>query len=251
MVNSIKKWGVLFSSLVIGASSGMISPPSQAYVIYDLGAFVHSPSLGNLSLSYLDGVQNDFPGTGVDLSFISNLDADNLGQVSWQFSNNTGSTLQDVSLFGYLDGEIDPDINSSFNEYGQYISVDGAGAGDENPDSWEIDEPGFVFGDIYDNLFNGALDNSNAVGIGSEDDVSLALGFELGDILDGETWELILNISEADIGGLFHGDADSGKGIYLTGAAHINRVISVDEPVPLVLFLIGIFGVFLVRRHSL
>lgn len=251
MINSIKKWGVLFSSLIIGVSSGLISFPSQAYVIYDLGAFVHSSSLGDLSLSYLDGVQNDFPGSGVDMTFSNNLDADNLGQVIWRFTNNTGATLLDVSLFGYLDGEIDPDVNSSFNEYGQLISVDGTGADDVNPDSWEIDEPGFVFGNIYDNLFYGALDNSNAVGVGSEDDVSLALGFELGDIFAGETWELILNISEADIGGLFHGDADSGKGIYFNGEARIDRVISVDEPTPLALLFIGILGTVLVRRYSL
>lgn len=225
---------------------------SFGYLIYDTGAFVNSSSLGTSSLGHLNGVFNDFAGSGIDFDFSMDLDSSGLGEISWLFTNNTGATLSDVTLFGYLDGEIDPDLNSSFNEYGQYVSVDGVGAGDINPDSWEIDEPGFVFGDIYDNLFLGALDNVNAVGLGYEDDVSMALGFQLGDILNGEAWELILNISDFDIGGLYHGDNDSGTGVYFNGTATVDRLppVSVDEPAPILLFMTGVFAVVLARKRT-
>lgn len=42
--------------------------------------------------------------------------------------------------------------------------------------SWEIDEPGFVFRDIYDNFLLGTLDN--AIGSPLPDDVSMALGWQ-------------------------------------------------------------------------
>jgi hypothetical protein len=154
-----------------------------------------------------------------------------------------------VSLFGYVDGEIDETLNTFFNEYGQYISVTGSGSGDSDPDSWEIDEPGFLFGDIYDNLIFGALDNTNAVFQGAEDDVSLALGFELGDILAGQTWNMTLSISDTDIGGLYHGDYASGTGAYINGNVVVDSVTTVAEPNGMLLFLLGMFGMTLIRRQ--
>ena len=243
----INKLKDLFVSLV-ALTALSIHTPSKAYEIYDAGAFLNSPSLSALSLGYLDGVYNDFAGSGVDLSFVNSLDSNGLGQLTWEFTNNTATTLFGVNLFGYLDGEIDSDLNSSFNEYGQFVSVSGVGSADTDPDSWEIDEPGFVFGDIYDNLFLGQLDNSNGVPLGAEDDVSLALGFELGDILAGDTWLLALTISEENIGGLFHGDDHSGTGIYMNGSVTIDRATPVDEPAPFYLFLMGLTGLFLAHR---
>ncbi len=227
-----------------------LSAPAHAYEIYDAGAFLHSPSVSTGPLGYLDGVFNDFDGSGIDITFTNTLNADGIGSLSWAFSNNTAATLSDVNLFGYLDGEIDPDLNSSFNEFGRLIAVAGSGSGDSAADSWEIDEPGFVFGDIYDNLFLGALDNSNAVPEGSEDDVAMALGFELGDILAGETWTMAINISLDNIGGLFHGDIDGGNGFYINGSVDINRAVPVNEPGSLALLLLGLAGVCLARKNN-
>lgn len=77
---------------------------------------------------------------------------------------------------GFIDVEIDQDTNSFFNEFGASHGALAAGQ------SWEIDEPGFVFGDIFGNLSAGSLDNSNGVPSGTPDDVSGALGwlFTLG-----------------------------------------------------------------------
>ena len=81
----------------------------------------------------------------------------------------TGAGAHNILVF--LDLEIDELINTFFNEFGSPGGPPpGAGFG------WEIDEPGYVFGDIYSNFLAGALDNTNAVPPGSPDDVSFALG---------------------------------------------------------------------------
>ena len=235
-----------FCSLFLLTSVAFVSPVSS-YEIYESGAFLNSTTLGAHSLGYLDSGLDDFSGSGVDLSFVNSIDSSGYGDLTWQFTNNTSSILSDVSLFGYVDAEIDEPINSFFNEYGRYVSVVGTGSGDILPDSWEIDEPGFVFGDIYDNLYLGALDNTNGVPEGAEDDVSLALGFELGDILIGQTWTMTLSISDIDIGGLFHGDDGSDTFAYVNGTVVVDSVTPVPEPAGMLLFLVGILGLRFMR----
>jgi hypothetical protein len=227
------------------------STTSNAYEVYDVGTYLNSSTLGTQSLGYLDGVYDDIAGSGIGLSFVNDLDSNGLGTLTWQFANNTSRTLFDVSLFGYLDGDIDQSVNSYFNEYGKYVSVTGSGSADANPDSWEIDEPGFTFGDIYSNMMTGSLDNANSVPAGMEDDVSLALGFDLGNILAGETWTLSFFVSAENIGGLFHGDADSGTGVYVNGAVNMQQVAAVPEPSTWLAFLLGMTGLSLVQRKRL
>ena len=224
---------------------------AHAYQIYETGAFLNSSTLGGTSLAYLDSGTNDFLGTGVGLTYSNGLDSNGYGILTWQFTNNTSMTLSDVSLFGFVDAEIVETSNIFFNEYGEYVDITGSGSGDINPDSWEIDEPGFVFGDIYDNLLSGSLDNTNAIPEGSEDDVSLALGFELGDILDGQTWTMTLNISDTDIGGLYHGDDASEAGAYVNGNVVVDPATTVSEPTSKLLLLLGILGISLVRHRRI
>jgi hypothetical protein len=219
----------------------------SAYEIYETGAFLNSSSLGANSLQYISSGVNDFAGSGVDISFTDGLNSNSYGDLTWEFTNNTATTLSNVSLFGFVDAEIVETFNTFFNEYGSYVSVTGAGSGDINPDSWEIDEPGFVFGDIYNNLLSGALDNTNSVPMGLEDDVSIALGFDLGDILVGQTWSMTLSISETDIGGIYHGDADGATGAYINGAAVVSPVDSVPEPSSMVMMLLGMLGISFAR----
>ncbi len=222
----------------------------HAYQIYESGAFLNSSTLGATSLAYLDSGVDDFAGSGIDLTYTNGLDGSGYGSLTWEFANNTSSTLSDVSLFGYVDAEIVETFNTFFNEYGEYVGITGAGSGDINPDSWEIDEPGYVFGDIYDNLLSGSLDNTNAVPMGFEDDVSFALGFELGDILAGETWTMTLMISETDIGGLFHGDDASDEGAFVNGTVVVEPATTVPEPSVLLMFLLGTLGMALARRQG-
>jgi len=235
-------------SLFLSISAPFIAP-ANAYEIYDFGAFLNSPTLGGTSLQYLDSGLNDFAGSGIDISFTNGLDSSSYGDLIWQFTNNTSNILTNVSLFGFVDAEVVENTNHFDNEYGRYVSITGGGNGDINPDSWEIDEPSYIFGDIYYNIMGGALDNTNAIPQGSEDDVSLALGFELGDILVGQTWTMTFTISDTDIGGLYHGDEPSGTGAYLNGTAVVGSTASVPEPASMLLFLIGMSGMTFVRRR--
>ncbi len=92
------------------------------------------------------------------------LDPEGLGTLSW-----TTLTQVDHVFIAFLD--FDFSENSYDIEYGSQTGSPLAGQ------SWEIDEPGWVFGDIFDHVVDGVLDNTNAVPQGLEDDVSIALGW--------------------------------------------------------------------------
>jgi hypothetical protein len=62
-------------------------------------------------------------------------------------------------------------FNGVADEYGNAVGAAAAGQ------SWEIDEPGWVFGDIYTNFSASALDNTNGVPSTDPDDVSMALAW--------------------------------------------------------------------------
>lgn len=100
--------------------------------------------------------------------------SDGLGTLSLEI---TGAGAHNV--IGFFDFEIDQSLNTFYNEFGATTGTPGSGQ------SWEIDEPGWVFGDIVDNVFNGALDNTNAVPSGYEEDVSYAMGWDFS-LLDGD-----------------------------------------------------------------
>jgi hypothetical protein len=74
------------------------------------------------------------------------------------------------NVLAYFDFEMDEFINTWFNEEATTGGALGAGQ------SYEIDEPGFVFGDIFDNFNDNTLDNTNALA-GTPEDVSMALGY--------------------------------------------------------------------------
>jgi hypothetical protein len=103
------------------------------------------------------------------------LDASGLGQFDLEFASN-GSH----SVSAFFDFEFGRSANTYFNEYGQAVGTPAPGQ------SWEIDEPGFIFGDIYDNLVFNSLGNDNAAPQGSEEDVSFALGWDFN-LAAGET----------------------------------------------------------------
>lgn len=128
------------------------APPSaNAVVLYDW-------------IFNIDGtVYDSFYGDSIPTS--GSLD-DGLGTLSLEI---TGAGAHNI--IGYFDFEADQNTNTYYNEYGSTTGSPAAGQ------SWEIDEPGWVFGDIIDNIYAGALDNSNGVPSGSEDDVSFAIGW--------------------------------------------------------------------------
>jgi hypothetical protein len=228
----------------------LISYSSHALVIQEYSIFLNSPTLGGSSLLYspIGSGENDFLGSGIDATFIDGLDADGFGTVSWEFFNNSGVSLDDAQLFVFLDAEIDQGLNTFFNESGALVDVSGTGVADNLADTWEIDEPGFLFGDIFDNLLVGALDNTNNVTAGLEEDVSLALGFELGSLAAGETWTGLFEISLLNIGGLSHTDPDSLSTFYFNGTVDVS---SVPEPGILSLLSLALLGLVVYRRRRL
>ena len=150
------------------------------------------------------------------------------------------------SVIAFFDHEIDETINTFYNEYG---SVNGTPAAGQ---SWEIDEPGYVFGNIYDNFTVGALDNSNGVPSSAPEDVSMALGwnFILG---AGETAYLNLLFStNAPTSGFYlvQTDPDSNANLYFSSTLDI-KSSSVPEPGLLFLLATGLAGLFGFRRFQL
>ena len=231
------------------SASPFFSGTASALAIYEFSSFLNSSSLvatsaqdTQLGTGYVAGEvgANELGAAGLSGTFINNLGADNTGTVRWTITNTTGADLQNVSFFGFLDAEIDEPINSFFNEYGSNSSLAlGSGSGDVMADSWEIDEPGFTFGNIFSNLRAGALDNSNGVPASAVDDVSLALGFDIGTLLAGESLIATFSISLADNGGLFHFDPDSQAGFYFNGTAYATAP-STGVPEPGSLLLLGV-----------
>jgi hypothetical protein len=135
-----------------------------------------------------------------------------------------------VSLF--VDHEIDQATNTFFNEYGDTSGSAAAGQ------TWEIDEPGYLFGDIYDNFLVSALDGTNAVPSGLDDDVSMAQGWDFA-LAAGETAEVTFVLASVQPSGFYlsHTDPDSNTTFYFSSSVDISP--SGVVPIPGAVWLFG------------
>lgn len=151
----------------------------------------------------------------------------------------------DYFLISFFDLEFSEGQNTYYNEYGDAVGSPEVGQ------SWEIDEPGYMFGDIYENVLNGLLDNTNNIPYGSEEDVSMALGWEF--ILYGnETALITLTISELMPTGFYLSQTDSEGTIYFSSDINIfsDTTTPVPEPSTIFLFSIGMICIFAVRNRT-
>jgi len=148
------------------------------------------------------------PGSTLDLGT-------GLGALTLSFST---PGLHYAGLF--VDHELDEALNTFFNELG----TTGPGSPPAGS-SWEIDEPGFNGGNIYDHFLLGQLDNS--VGRLAPDDVSLALGWDFI-LTPGESAAVSFLVTEdrADLGAgafyLVQLDPDSGRALYFTSSLRVS-----------------------------
>jgi len=152
-----------------------------------------------------------------------------LGTLTWSTSAPGSHTF-----IAFFDHEIDEAINTFFNEYGEAINTPAI-------QSWEIDEPGYIFGDIYGNVLAGALDNTNSVPNGSEDDVSWAMGWDFT-LASGESALINLTISEtAPTSGFYlaQTDPESNASIYFSSSL---KTEVIPEPATIMLVGAGLAG---------
>lgn len=208
------------SLLATAAGLLVTSPVYSASVLAEFGLFVDDTSwcTGGCDVD----VAPDGAGlpTGVDAS-------------GFDFGNGTGAVSVRVQGAGihtvdfFVDHDIDAASNTFFNEYGATGGVPAAGQ------LWEIDEPGFIFGDLFANFLAGMPDNTNGVPSGTPDDVAMMLGWSLSLTANEVAHIEFLVSAVAPAGGFFlsHTDPDSAQTLYFSSDLSI-----VPIPGALVLF---------------
>lgn len=221
---------LLFLCLLLGLSAPSFATQIQ---LVSLEGFLHYGGGSSPQVSF----NNSSP------EFTSLLDANNLGSFTFQWINNTGGDLSDVTFTLFIDPDIDRDTNTFFNEYGELIGLVlpiGAPIGALAALEWEIDEPEYVFGNIYTHALAGALDNSTGVpASGPVDDVSHALLFRVAQLLNGQSLSITGTLSLTDAAGLGQFDPDSNLALYVNGYAQLGPAAPAAIPEPATLALTG------------
>ncbi len=139
------------------------------------------------------------------------------------------------NIASFFDFELSSSINTFFNENGTQVGIAPMGL------TWEIDEPGFLFGDIFTNWENGALDNSNGVPVGLEDDVSVALGWQFM-LNSNEVASIIFEVSEVlptQSFYLMQHDPESNETLYFSTSINISST-AVPTPSIVYVFALGL-----------
>lgn len=203
--------------------------------VYDLDAFLHIPNIdlngGEIGMSAR--LSKDVLPDYLSLKFSRELseDKENL-TLSYQIKNTGSEVIDDMGFIFFIDPEIvfgdseeTKNADNRTDEYGEFVGVPGKGSIDQDPDSWEIDERGFVFGNIVDNAKIGILDNENGVKEEFHDDPSSALGFDIGTLLPGEqvTASILLSTKDESIGSLHLQHKDKRLSDILTLSGQLQR----------------------------
>lgn len=215
----------LVVALLMLAAFGFASPTASA-----------SPILFEAAFSQ-DGTV--YTGGSKPANWTLALDANGLGTITAIVS---APGWHDLLVF--LDYEIDEFVNTFFNEYGATSGAPGAGL------AWEIDEPGYVFGDIYGNFLAGALDGTNGVPVGSPDDVSFALHRQFF-VDSGEVATVKFATKTTRPAGGFYlvqTDPDSASSVYFSSDLDINGGGGPVIPEPGTLTLLGLGLAVAARR---
>lgn len=187
---------------------------------------------------------------GLDYSFASSLSADSTDlTLSYTFANSTGADIAGVQFLSYLDADIDAAANGPFNEYAATSGSLPTGQG------FEVDEPTGVFPPILDHLLLGALTDVNLLPFGTPGNVAMALSWDLGTLLNGESTTVDVMMSEdgSSLGGfsIRQSDMEAGSQTNVTYSGEIRQAAVVAEPPALALLLLGAVTLGLSRRLSI
>jgi hypothetical protein len=154
------------------------------------------------------------------------------------------------SLISYFDHEIDVATNNFYNE--DAIIFNSAASGQ----SWEVDEPDFIGGNIFANFQANTLDNGIFDSpISGPEDVAMAIGWTFS-LAAGEmaVAEFLVTEEKPTTDGLIinHFDPDSNGNIYFTSSLSIESlpVNAVSEPTVLTMLGFGLMGLGFVRRKK-
>lgn len=232
-----------------GSTNGQSFDVGPGGVVFELDAFLH---VGGTSTRLSDAGATV---SGLDFQFAAVLSADTTDlTLSYSFTNNTAAAISGVSFVSFLDAEIDEPLNTFFNEFATVRGTLAAGQ------SFEIDEPGFAFGNLFANAAAGALDGVNALPPGEPDDVAMALGFSIGTLGVGQTAIVNLMISEdGDSLGSFaidHEDSDPASTTRITysGALALSSppgpTPAIPEPGAALNFGLGLCVIWRTRRRK-
>lgn len=196
-------------------------------------------SLAEFAFNIDGSVTNGSAPGGVSLGGFNTMTG--LGIVTIQLS---GAGSRHVGMFA--DHEIDEVTNTFYNEYGAASGSPAAGQ------SWEIDEPGWTYGNIYDNFKAGVLDGTNGVPSSAPDDVSMAMAWAF--TLDaGQTATISFRYSDiAPTGGFFLSqfDPDSNATIYMSSGLSIQTGGQVPEPASFALVGLALLGLWQTQRRG-
>ncbi len=177
--------------------------------VFDMDAFLHVGGAGQ----QLSQAGSTVAGLGFQFAAALSADTTDL-TLSYTFSNSSAASINNISFTSFLDAEIDEAVNTFFNEY---ATASGPLALGQN---YEADEPGYAFGNLFQNAQAGALDGTNGVPQGSPDDVAMGLQFDIGTLVSGQNAVVRLMISEdgSSLGGfsLTQQDSDPGSTTAIT-----------------------------------
>jgi len=241
-----------------GSANGQVFEVGAGGAVFELDAFV---GVGGLDLN------GAAPGTTAQLSvdalptaltfgFSSQLsDGATDLTLTYELRNDGATALADVRFYSFLDAEIDEPTTSFFNEFAETSGTLAPGQ------SFEVDEPGYVFGDVFVNLQAGTLDGVNALPVGSPDDVAMALGFDVGTVGVGEIARIEVMVSEDEgrIGSFAIAQRDDAPGsddvITYSGRSRLIPVRddtgpAVPEPTAGLLYGLGVAVALAAHRRS-